>query len=44
MLSSWFANPSLLKGKKAVMEDADTEDVTIGTAWLTERNLPKELE
>ncbi|KAJ3336864.1 Factor arrest protein 11, partial [Kappamyces sp. JEL0680] len=41
-----FANPALQKAKKApVLEDnADVDDLSIGTSWLSERALPKELD
>ena len=45
MLSSWFANPSLQKGKKSVDEQMmEGDEPVIGSAWLSDRPLPKELE
>jgi hypothetical protein len=43
MLSSWFANTTLQKGRK-IADELDSDEMMIGTAWLSDRPLPSELE
>lgn len=43
MLSSWFANTALQKGRK-IADELDSDEMMIGTAWLSDRPLPNELE